>query len=214
MGVFRDLNNEIVFVKDECVFTDSKTIAEQFGRRHDNILQLIDESIKDLQLIEYEHELTFQEMQKSININNGGRRNTKSYIMNRDAFMFLVMKMKGKKADLFKIKFIQAFNQMEKWIKDRAVGRGVRLSMTDAIKEYIPDSPRKHFKYKHFTDLVYKKVFGMNKKKLIEAFGEFENIRDVCNESQLKQIQDIESEIAVLLKYGFNYTEIKVKMFS
>jgi len=211
---FRDLDSEIVFVKKDEAFTDSKTVAEEFGRRHDNVLQLIDECIKDLQVIEDKHNLTFKEMQNQVKVGNNARRNSKVYVMNRDAFMFFMMKMKGKKADQYKIRFIEAFNYMEQWIKDRAVGRGVRLSMTDSIKNYLPESPNKKFKYKHFTDLVYKKVFGMNKKQLqIELGHDVDNLRDVCTNEQLKQFEDYENEISVLIKYGKEYKEIKELIF-
>lgn len=209
---FRDLENEIVYVSKESVFTDSKIIAKEFNRRHDNVLNLIREAIEDLQNVDYEHKPTFKETQKVVEMPNRAKRKDTFYEMDRDAFMFLIMKMKGKKADLFKLKFIKAFNHMEQWIKDRAVGRGVRLSMTDSIKNYLPESPNKKFKYKHFTDLVYKKVLGKSSKQIKEEYGEFESLRDICTDDQLKQIQDIENEISVLLKYGFEYKQIKEKL--
>jgi len=210
IGKFRDLENEIVFVKKDNVFTDSKTIADQFERRHSHVLGLIDECIKDLQSVDYEHKPTFGLMQNKINVGNGARRESKLYTLDRDAFIFLIMKMKGKRADEFKLRFINAFNCMEQWIKDRAVGRGVRLSMTDAIKMHLPDSPNKKFKYKHFTDMVYKKVLGRTKKQIETDLGyAVDSLRDVCTNEQLKQFEDYENEISVLLKYGKEYKEIK-----
>lgn len=207
---FRDLENEIVFVKKDHVFTDSKTIANEFGRRHDNIIRLIEECISDLQNVDTEHNLTFEEMVTKSNIGSGARRNTITYNLNRDAFMFLMMKMQGKKADEYKIRFIQAFNAMEQWIKDRAVGRGVRLSMTDSIKDYLPESPNKKFKYKHFTDLVYKKVLGKTKKQIETELGrKVDNLREICTDEQLNQFINYENEISVLLKYNKDYNEIK-----
>ena len=207
---FRDLENEIVFVKKEHVFTDSKTIANEFGKRHDNVIRLIQECISDIKKVDTNHNLTFEEMVVKCNIGSGARRDTITYTLNRDAFMFLMMKMQGKKADEYKIRFIQAFNAMEQWIKDRAVGRGVRLSMTDSIKDYIPDSPNKKFKYKHFTDLVYKKVLGKTKKQIETELGRtIENLREICTDEQLNQFTNYENEISVLLKYNNDYETIK-----
>ncbi|MFZ7121772.1 MAG: Rha family transcriptional regulator [Eubacteriaceae bacterium] len=207
---FRDLENEIVFVKKDNVFTDSKTIADTFERRHDHVLKLIDECIDSLKVTDYEHKPTFRVMQNKINIGNGARRTSRYYTLDRDAFMFLMMKMKGKKADEFKLMFIHAFNEMEQWIKDRAVGRGVRLSMTDSIKDYLPESPNKKFKYKHFTDLVYKKVLGKTKKQIETELGrKVDNLREICTDEQLNQFINYENEISVLLKYNKDYNEIK-----
>lgn len=207
---FRDLESEIVFVKNDGVYTDSKTIAERFERRHDHVLKLIDECVESIKESDRQHKPTFWAMQNKINVGNGARRMSRFYALDRDAFMFLMMKMKGRKADDFKLDFIHAFNTMEQWIKDRAVGRGVRLSMTDAIKDYLPESPNKKFKYKHFTDLVYKKVFCMNKKQLQAELGRnVDNLRDICTEEQLRQFTNYENEISVLLKYGKEYSEIK-----
>lgn len=222
--LFRDLESEIVFAKKEDAFTSSKVVAVEFNRRHDSILRLIDECISDIQVIEDEAKHTsgnnksmpLMEFKKvSVNTKAGsGVRKSHYYEMNRSAFMFFMMKVQGKKADVYKLRFIHAFNLMEQWIKDRAVGRGVRLSMTDSIKNYLPESPNKKFKYKHFTDLVYKKVFGMNKKQLQVNLGhEVDNLRDVCTNEQLKQFEDYENEISVLIKYGKEYKEIKELIF-
>lgn len=210
LDIFRDLENEIVFIKKEDVFTDSKTIAKEFGRRHGNITRLIKECISDLQSIESQHELTFELMKNKINTGTTAKRDSEYYILNRDAFMFFIMKVHGKKADEFKIKFINAFNAMEQWIKDRAVGRSVRLSMTDSIRNYIPETQNKKFKYKHFTDLIYKKVLGKTKKQIDEELGyKVENLRDICTDDQLNKFCEYENEISVLIKYGKDYGEIK-----
>lgn len=207
--IFRDVENEIVFVNNDKVFAESRTLAARFERRHDHVLRLIEESIMNISKAGHTGTLpTFGE--RKYKTTQGNTYNY--YELDRKAFMFLMMKMKGSKADLYKLQFIEAFDNMEQWIRDRAVGRGVRLSMTDSIKNYLPESPNKKFKYKHFTDLVYKKVLSKNSKQIKEEFGEFDSLRDICTEDQLKQIQDIENEISVLLKYGFNYAEIKEKL--
>ena len=39
--------------------------------------------------------------------------------MNRDGFTFIAMGFTGRKADEFKLKYIQAFNKMEEYIKQQ-----------------------------------------------------------------------------------------------
>ena len=48
MYLFRDLTNEVVYVNKDKVFTDSRTIAKEFDRRHDHLLRLIKEAIDDI----------------------------------------------------------------------------------------------------------------------------------------------------------------------
>lgn len=41
------------------------------------------------------------------------------YFINRDGFTFLIMGFTGKDADIWKWKYIKAFNQMEKLIQEK-----------------------------------------------------------------------------------------------
>lgn len=67
--------------------------------------------------------------------------------MNRDGFVLLVMGFTGDKALAWKIKYIEAFNQMEaalrerqtsEWLITRKQGKLVRRSETDALALLIP----------------------------------------------------------------------------
>ena len=46
------------------------------------------------------------------------------------------------------------------WLAQREAGKIDRKRMTTAIKNYIPDSPHKKFKYPQYTNLVYKILFN------------------------------------------------------
>ena len=68
------------------------------------------------------------------------------YFMNRDGFSLLVMGFTGKKALEWKLKYIKAFNQMEKfilerqtqaWIDSRKAGKLTRKAETDTIKKLV-----------------------------------------------------------------------------
>jgi Rha family phage regulatory protein len=78
----------------------------------------------------------------------GGYR--KAYNITRDGFMLLAMGFTGKKATELKVKFVNAFNQMEKvikeqltnndnaeWRKIRDSGKAARLIETNGIQEFI-----------------------------------------------------------------------------
>ena len=90
---------------EDHVITTSLAIATHFGKRHGNVLQ----SIQRLDCSEEFIELNFQfnEYEDSIG------RKLPIYHITRDGFVFLVMGFRGKKAALWKERYINAFNQME-----------------------------------------------------------------------------------------------------
>lgn len=100
-GLVKVENNEVV--------VSSRQVAENFGKRHDNVMQAIEGvlKIKDTQKMFY--------MVSYIHPQNGQLYS--EYLMNRDGFSLLVMGFTGKKALEWKVKYIQAFNEMEAKLK-------------------------------------------------------------------------------------------------
>ncbi|EIA46564.1 putative antirepressor, Rha family protein [Campylobacter coli 2553] len=91
-------NQEVIFEnKDEQVFCTSLDVAKVFGKRHDNVLA-------DIKLI-------LNDLRES--------RKMPIYNLTRDGFSLLAMGFTGKKALRFKIAFINAFNEMERIIKNQ-----------------------------------------------------------------------------------------------
>lgn len=87
-----------------------------------------------------------------------------------------------------------------------------RLKLTDAINK-LPDSPHKRFKYKHYTDLIYKAIFGKTSKELKKERGIFnKRCMDFLNPEELELIADLENKVAVLIEFGISYNEIKNKI--
>lgn len=85
-----------------------------------------------------------------------------------------------------------------------------RKSMTDAIKE-LPDSPHKHFKYKHYTDLVYQAVTGMTAKTLKASRGckKDDTPQEFLTAQEIKMITYLETQVAVLIDSGLEFEQIK-----
>lgn len=87
-----------------------------------------------------------------------------------------------------------------------------RLKLTDAINK-LPDSPHKRFKYKHYTDLIYKTIFGKTSKELKKERGiSHKRCMDFLNPEELELIADLENKVAVLIEFGISYNEIKNKI--
>ena len=206
------VNNEIV--------VSSRQVAEHFGKEHRNVKRDIERLIAETGMLK--NEQTPEMFQKSTYIHEQNKQEYPMYLMNRDGFTLLVMGFSGKEALKWKIKYIEAFNSMEQRLKlieqqeigrliERMKGKEVRRTLTDAIKENVPETPHKRFMYKNFTDLAYKTVFGMNTKQMRydRDLEKGDSLRDCFNEQELKQVKGAESVIKGFLDMGYSYSDVK-----
>lgn len=110
--------NELVFKgQNEQVLTNSLLVAEKFCKEHGDVLKAIDALVDKLS--ENQCEGYFAETSIDVPQPNGGVRNSRVVVMNRDGFTLLVMGFTGKKALKFKLEYIAAFNAMEKALKEQ-----------------------------------------------------------------------------------------------
>lgn len=118
----------VLFQKDELVnatrdgkpVTTSLRIAEVFEKRHDNVL-------RDIEDLECPDEFSFLNFEERDYENRGQKY--PMYLITRDGFAILAMGFTGKKAMEWKIKYISAFNAMEKKLQERSA---TRLSQDDS----------------------------------------------------------------------------------
>lgn len=101
----------LVIMKDRQAVTSSLNVAEGFEKEHRNVLRDIDSLKKDV--------LNFEQMFFEANEPDSYGRERRVVYMNRDGFTILAMGFTGKKALQFKLKYIEAFNQMEEHIKQQ-----------------------------------------------------------------------------------------------
>lgn len=124
------MNNLInLETKENQIVVSSREVAENFGRQHKHIIETIENIIVENSALT---EMFFETTYKA-----GTGKNYKMYLMNRDGFTLLVMGFTGKKAMEWKLKYIEAFNEMEKQIRlelptDKV---GVLKLIVDAIDE-------------------------------------------------------------------------------
>lgn len=91
----------------------SREVADNFEKEHKHVLRDIKEKIKVSPILgspKYFIESTY--VDKS-------NRQSKEYLLTRDGFSLLVMGFTGAKALEWKLKYIEAFNKMEQYIKER-----------------------------------------------------------------------------------------------
>ena len=109
----------------------SLEVAEKFGKRHCDVLRLIEKIMRDLEpgYRERNFALTFTEVPGP----NGAVRKSPAYALTRDAFSLVAMGFTGKEALAWKVRYIEAFNAMEKEL----------LKKTEPRVEKKPRIPRK-----------------------------------------------------------------------
>ena len=200
--------------KEEVLVVSSRDIAEDFEKEHKDVL----ESIRNLTA---ENSAVKEMFIENEYVTDRGRTYPE-YLITRDGFSLLVMGFTGQKALSWKLKYIEAFNQMERelkriynerkqWEIERAKGILVRHILTDTIKMKVAESPNKKFMYPNYTKLIYKVIFGKSFAELKEQFGikPKESLRDYLTSEQLKEVEQLEMLVSSLIGIGMGYQEIK-----
>lgn len=108
---------ELVFKgESNQVLTNSLLVAEKFGKGHKNVVRDIRSIIGGM--LKIEHTQLFVE---SVYVHPQNGQEYPMFIMNRDGFTLLAMGFTGEKALKFKLEYINAFNKMEKILKEQSI---------------------------------------------------------------------------------------------
>lgn len=196
----------MVYLKNEQALTDSLTVAEMFGKEHAKVMRSIDNLVETLAK-NGERSMFILTRRKA----DDGQFH-RMYLMNRDGFSLLVMGFTGKKALEWKLKYISAFNQMEKiltekqtnvWIETRQQGKLIRKGETDVIQklvEYAREQGSGH------ADMLY-----MTYTKLANKMAGI-TTRDSATNAQLNELTTMERIIAKVvleeMAKGIHYKQI------
>lgn len=200
--------NELVYLKNEQALTDSLMVAEMFGKEHTKVIRAIENIIGGLPKNGDTPQLFIKTWYKHP---QNGERYSK-YLMNRDGFSLLVMGFTGKKALEWKLKYISAFNQMEKiltekqtsvWLETRQQGKLIRKGETDVLQklvEYAREQGSGH------ADMLY-----MTYTKLANKMAGIPT-RDSATNAQLNELSTMERIIAKVvldeMAEGIHYKQI------
>lgn len=108
--------NNLVIMHDQQVVTTSLVLAEAFEKQHKHVIEAIE---KKISTAENSALLKNMFIEDSYIASNG--KQNKMYYLNRDGFTFIAMGFTGRKADEFKLKYIDAFNKMEEQIRNQSL---------------------------------------------------------------------------------------------
>ena len=186
-------DNALVFLENDTPLTTSRIVAEQFGKKHKDVLESIREILAaENSATKFFHESTF---------NNRGKAYPQ-FLMTKDGFALLAMGFTGKKALQFKLKFIDAFKRMEdtlrelaanpiidqRWLETRIGTKISHKPFTDAVALLIShvrrngDTRPDGFFYGHITKIL-QNACGIRR-------GQRDNA-PVANLNKLDQVQQM-----------------------
>lgn len=104
------MNDIILSTQNGEPVASSRDVAKRFGKEHKNVMQAVANLVAENSAAKSMfHPATFE---------NRGKKYP-MYLMNRDGFSLLAMGFTGKEAVQWKLKYIKAFNQMEKQLAQR-----------------------------------------------------------------------------------------------
>lgn len=123
--------NQLVFIENQQVITDSLVVAEMFGKDHDNVLRDIRKQ-KEYAGEEFSL-LNFEES----NYEKRGKQYPK-FSLTEEAFTLVVFSYNTKEAVQTKIKFIQEFKKMREYIEkqEQQAQDPVELALQTSLKNY------------------------------------------------------------------------------
>nr|DAU24735.1 MAG TPA: regulatory protein [Caudoviricetes sp.] len=99
------MNDIILSTQNGEPVASSRDVAKRFGKEHKNVMQAVANLVAENSAAKSMfHPATFENRGKKYPL----------YLMNRDGFSLLAMGFTGKEAVQWKLKYIEAFNQMEK----------------------------------------------------------------------------------------------------
>lgn len=204
--------NELVFLEpnkvDSVPFTTSEVIAEFAGVKHHAVQQLITKHEADFK----EFGLIAFEMRK---LGGRGRPETIYHLNEEQATLLMTYLKNTAQVRAFKKELVRQFYEMRRELVKREVRRAelkpTRRELTDAIRDFIQDSPHKSMWYRHYTDLAYRSAFGRSAAQLRKERGASKNTvaADYLTSDELEKVERATKQIGVLVEMRLDYQTIK-----
>ncbi|HDT7296598.1 TPA: Rha family transcriptional regulator [Enterococcus faecalis] len=147
--------NNLVIMKDQQAVTSSLQVAATFNKNHRDVLAAIDDLKEGV--AENYADLFYEDSY----IHPQNKQKYRQIIMNRDGFTLLAMGFTGQKALKFKLKYIEAFNQMEKEIQQPKLPTSQRELALLALSANEETNER--------VDVIEKEVADLKNNQKIDA---------------------------------------------
>ncbi|EHS8400387.1 Rha family transcriptional regulator [Enterococcus faecalis] len=147
--------DNLVITKNQQAVTTSLQVAETFNKNHRDVLAAIDDLKEGV--AENYADLFYEDSY----IHPQNKQKYRQIIMNRDGFTLLAMGFTGQKALKFKLKYIEAFNRMEKEIQQPKLPTSKRELALLALSANEETNER--------VDVIEKEVADLKNNQKIDA---------------------------------------------
>lgn len=138
---------ELIIQHNQQAVTSSLDVAETFNKKHQHVLRDIDELREGVQKwTDLFFETTYTHEQN--------KQQYRQYLMNRDGFTLLAMGFTGKEALQFKLKYIEAFNEMERQINKPMSGPELALLQAQNLVNLEKRVDQQEEKLDNITDIL------------------------------------------------------------
>lgn len=148
---------ELINIKNDEAVTTSLQVAEVFEKRHAHVLEKITQLLNEpkIGLVGMFHKTTYRDAK-------GESR--PMYLINRDGFSLLVMGFTGRKALEWKLKYIDAFNQMEAYINFRKADIQIQKNSMQFLHDNLEmPSTKDYCKANTIANKCVSSIFGYPK---------------------------------------------------
>lgn len=194
-------------------FTTSEIIAEGTGMNHRRVRDAIRKYQKELETFgrvgAYQTPLETK----------GGTQTVPGYILNEQQATFLLTLLKNTPVVVaFKKELVRQFYAMRDELARRrelrAIGKPIRRSLTDALRDSGEVERMKGHAYGTYTNLAFKLTTGKTARQLRRERGAAKDALavDILTAAELETYQRKEAAIAVLLDAGLCYDAIKAAL--
>lgn len=193
---------DLVTLHNKQAVTTSLILAESFEKKHKHVLDAISSKISTA-----ENSALYKNMFSEATYTASNGKQNKMYYMNRDGFTFIAMGFTGKKADEFKLKYIDAFNQMERQIAhkqdsyaiDDPVERAERWIEEQKQYQIELALANRRLKDEKENRLISSKEYQLLSRKIDQKLNSYITVNDIYNRNQL-----------TLLRYDLNHQILQV----
>ena len=189
------------------LYAVSTDVANYFNREHRKILDSIERCLIEQPDLD-------RNFFRSKFVDRG--KKYPCYEMDRRGFSYLILGFTGKKANQFKLDYIDQFDRMEAYLRDTLDSRSGSLDMCRLLqdtREAIGKETKAHH-YINEHNLIYRVAFGKDAKHLHDELGipEDHPITESLDDDQLRVVSGLRHYDASLLTLGCDYQERREKL--
>jgi len=180
-------------VKNGKPLVSSRDIAKVFGRKHKTVLNSIENASEYLDEEFRRHNIM------PTHYKDSQKKQQPEYLLTRAGFSVVALGFTGKKAIKFRQQYVEAFEAMESFIKERMQSKMEYPAMTAAIQANHEEPKPYHFSNE--ADLINRIALGMTAKQIkIHRNIQDNRTRDHLTPEEISRIHKLQQYNTILLE--------------